>query len=57
MISKLPCEKHSKKKFQIMFQICVLDQKIKEKNQCYVVETFFKCNDEKHQNIKYFKYY
>ncbi len=57
MISKLPCEKHSKQNFQIMFQICVLDQKIKEKNQCYVLETFFRCNDEKHQNIKYLKYY
>jgi hypothetical protein len=53
MISKLSFEKYSKQNFQIMFQICVLDQKIKEKNQCYVLETFFRCNDEKHQNIKY----
>jgi len=47
MISKLPCEKHSKQNFQIMFQICVLDQKIKETNQCYVLETFLRCNDKK----------
>jgi hypothetical protein len=45
MTSKLPYEKNSQFFFQIMFQICVLNQKFKEKNQRYVLETFFKCND------------
>ncbi len=37
-----------------MFQICVLDQKLKEKNKIYVLETFSKCNDKEHQNTQYF---
>jgi hypothetical protein len=34
-----------------MFQICVLDQKIQEKNRRYVFEFFSKCNDQEHQNM------
>jgi hypothetical protein len=53
MTSKLCLEKNSQEKFQIMFQICVIDQKFKRKNQRYIPKTFFKCNDYEHQNTQY----
>ncbi len=53
MTSKLCLKKNSQEKFQIMFQICVIGQKIQEKNQRYIPETFFKCNDYEHQNTQY----
>ncbi len=53
MTSKLHLEKKFQEKFQIMFQIVLLVKKCKKKNQCYILETFFKCNDYEHQNIQY----
>ncbi len=40
MTSKLPQDKNSKENSQIMFQICVPDQKVKKNNQHYVFEFF-----------------
>lgn len=50
MTSKLHQKKNHKKKPQIMFQICVPEQKVQGKIQRYVFETFYKCNEIK--NIK-----
>jgi restriction endonuclease S subunit len=41
MTSKSPYEKYSQENFQIMFQICVLDQKLQARNQHYVPIFFF----------------
>jgi hypothetical protein len=46
MTSKSFKEKNSQENYQIMFQICALNQNIQGKEfQCYVLETFSKCND------------
>jgi hypothetical protein len=34
-----------------------LTKKFKEKNQCFVLEFFSKCNDYQHQNTNYFLCY
>jgi hypothetical protein len=36
---------NSQKNSQIMFQIFVFEQKVHGKKQCYVLETFYKCNE------------
>jgi hypothetical protein len=45
MISKLLWEKKFQENSQIMFQICVLNQKIWGKNHNYILKTFLKYND------------
>ncbi len=54
MTSKLPQKKNSQKNSQIMFQTCVLDQKVQRKKPCYILKTFFECNYSEHQNKKYY---
>ncbi len=36
-----------------MFQNSFLTKKFKEMNYCYIPKTFYKCNDQIHQNIQY----
>jgi hypothetical protein len=57
MTSKLPQKKNSQKNSQIMFQTCVIDQKVQRKKPCYILKTFFECNYSEHQNKKYYWYY
>jgi hypothetical protein len=53
MISKLHQEKNYQKTLKSCFKFMFITKMFKERSCCYVLETFFKCNDYENQNTQY----